>query len=77
MPRYVFIRPAGRGAKHYHLIASDGTTPLCGRRLASDQWHVATQPSGKLCRYCRKVKYGKDDSAHANEGTTEAQTQAR
>ena len=62
--RYVFVRATGRGKKVYHLIADDGNTPLCGRRLVSDAWSVSSQQHGKLCRYCRKVKYGNNDSTN-------------
>lgn len=66
--RYVFVRATGRGRKVYHLISADGNTPLCGRRLISFHWQVSDQARGKLCRYCRKVKYGDHETetrAHA------------
>ncbi len=46
------LRRSGRGRPVAHLIAGDGTSPLCGARLNHERWDVATVTRRRVCRRC-------------------------
>lgn len=58
-----------RGRRHVHLIAQDGSAPLCAARLVESQWDViATRNAPRLptCRRCLALAAKQQERNHTN-----------